>query len=99
MCNARLHMSPSIGIPLVSSVSSSVVDHPMSISGCATVCTNTRGGLSVTNIAIVVIGSSVLNGTPHRVPAVLSCHARMRGNDVFGAPPMIPVCALVRGLH
>ncbi len=34
-----------------------------------------------------------------RVPAVLSCGARVGGKSVFGAPPMIPVCSTLVGLH
>lgn len=99
VCNARLGRSLGSPIPVITSVSSSVFSHPVSMSGCVYVCNNTRGGLTPTNIAFMVIGGSTLNGISQCVPSVLGCRARISGNSVFGAPPMIPVCTTLRALH
>ncbi len=93
VCNAGCGCVPRAnGIPLVTSVDDYVLSRPVSIAGFNILCTNTRGGITPTNIAVMVVHGSLVNGTVSVAPAVLGCAARCRGNSVFGAPPYCTVC-------
>lgn len=80
-----------IGTPVITSVSSGVLSGHCSIGSFKLVCTKTRGGVKPTKLAVIVIGRSLVRarGT---LPDVLSCHARVGGSSLCGAPPDFSVC-------
>lgn len=76
---------------IITSVSSGVLTRECGIRSFKLVVTKTRGGVNPTNLAIIVIGRSLLS-RDRGLPSVLSCIGLSGGRSALGAPPIFTVC-------
>lgn len=94
----EIHEDPTVGLPLVSDMSSDIFSRPVDVSKYELIYAGAQKNLAPAGVTLVIVKKDVLGKVERPIPTMLKYETHIDNSSMFNTPPVLPIYAALQTL-